>query len=170
MSASSHSADPAEKNVRVIARLERVALSRRTAAARFSDAITHFSGTMTFVVLHVVWFTVWIAINTGFWKASPPFDPFPFPFLTLVVSLEAILLSTFILITQNRMTHHADQRAHLDLQINLLAEQENTRMLRVLRAICEKLEIKFDNEETAPFEEDTNIATLVKELEQTLEE
>ena len=162
--------EPAEQNVRLIARLERIALSRRTPAVRISDAITWFSGTMTFVVLHVTWFAVWIAVNTGLWKSVPAFDPFPFPFLTLIVSLEAILLSTFILITQNRMVRHSDQRAHLDLQINLLAEQENTHMLRLLLGICEKLDVKTDRDGAAPFEEDTNIVKLIKELEENLDE
>jgi uncharacterized membrane protein len=67
-----------------------------------------------------------------------PFDPFPFSFLTLVVSLEAIFLSVFVLMSQNRMTRQADKRAHLDLQIYLLAEQELTTILHMLRGLCKK--------------------------------
>ena len=66
-----------------------------------------------------------------------PFDPFPYAFLTLVVSLEAIFLSLFILMSQNRAALHADRRAHLDLQINLLAEHESTKTLELLKALCE---------------------------------
>jgi len=96
---------------------------------------------MMFVYVHIVWFGVWIVVNN---TTSVPFDPYPFTFLTLVVSLEAIFLSTFILISQNHDTELAERRNHLDLQINLLAEQENTKILELLQAIAGKVGVQCD--------------------------
>ena len=92
---------------------------------------------MTFVGVHVVLFGGWILLNT--FPGLPHFDPFPFTFLTLVVSLEAIFLSTFILISQNLETRISERRSHLDLQLNMLSEQENTKMITILLAIAEKV-------------------------------
>jgi uncharacterized membrane protein len=85
------------------------------------------AGTGWFAGLHVVWFAGWIAWNTWLVASWRPVDPFPFSFLTLVVSLEAIFLTLFVLISQNNLTRQSERRAHLDLQVNLLAEQESTK-------------------------------------------
>ncbi|HUQ72769.1 MAG TPA: DUF1003 domain-containing protein [Planctomycetaceae bacterium] len=103
-----------------------------------ADAVTAFSGSMWFVYLHVIWFGGWLLWNAG-WGSSDPFDPYPFGMLTTIVSLEAIFLSTFVLITQNRQAKVADRREDLDLQINLLAEHEITRLLRLTDAIAAHL-------------------------------
>ena len=102
---------------------------------------------MWFIVLHFVWFAIWLFLNLKA-KGNSTFDPFPFSFLTMIVSLESIFLSLFILMSQNRSGMQADQRNHLDLQINLLAEDENTKMLQMLQALCEyhKLPIANDPE------------------------
>jgi uncharacterized membrane protein len=127
-----------QRNVRAIAQLEREALHERTPADRVSDALTRATGSAPFVVLHAIGFSAWILTNIGAIPHVTPFDPYPFSFLTLVVSLEAIFLSVFVLMSQNRMTRHADKRAHLDLQVDLLAERELTLMLHMLRGLCEK--------------------------------
>ena len=134
-------AAPTERNVRVIAALERRALHNRTAADRLSDAITRITGTGAFAAANLVVFVLWILVNTVRVRGLEPFDPYPFNFLTLVVSLEAIFLSVFVLMSQNRMTRAADRRAELDLQVDLLAEQELTAMLRMLDAMCRKLQV-----------------------------
>jgi uncharacterized membrane protein len=85
----------------------------------FADATTQFSGSMAFVYLHIVWFAFWIIVNT---VSTRQFDPFPFGLLTLVVSLEAIFLSTFVLISQNRQGTRADIRARIDFQTNVQSE------------------------------------------------
>jgi len=126
-------------NVRTIAKLERDALLRRSAAERIGDRVASVAGSATFAILHIGWFAGWILVNVGVVPGVPVFDPYPFNFLTLVVSLEAIFLSIFVLISQNRLTRQADRRAHLDLQINLLAEQEATMTLRLLQRICRHL-------------------------------
>lgn len=86
---------------------------------RVADAITAFSGSMTFVVLHVIWFAAWIVINV---VNSHLFDPFPFGLLTLIVSLEAIFLSTFVLISQNRQSGRTDERAMQDFETNVYSQ------------------------------------------------
>ena len=90
-----------------------------------------------FVWVHMIWFGAWVILNVL--PGIPHFDLFPFTFLTLVVSLEAIFLSTFILISQNHETRLSERRNQLDLQINLLTEQENTKMLKLLERIAEKV-------------------------------
>jgi uncharacterized membrane protein len=164
------SADPAKKNVRTIARLENAMLHHRSATARISDVVCRKAGSGTFILIHIAWFAAWILINLGAVPAIQPFDPYPFTFLTMVVSLEAIFLSVFVLISQNHMAHLADRRAHLDLQINLLAEQENTIMLRMLRRLCEKQGIRHDrdqDEEETLFAK-TDLEALMKDLEEHL--
>jgi len=90
-----------------------------------------------FVWVHMIWFGAWVILNVL--PGIPHFDLFPFTFLTLVVSLEAIFLSTFILLSQNHETRLSERRNQLDLQINLLTEQENTKMLKLLERIAEKV-------------------------------
>lgn len=92
----------------------------------------------------MIWFAAWIIINTV--PGVDHFDSFPFNFLTLIVSLEAIFLSTFILISQNHETRVSERRNQLDLQINLLTEQENTKMLTLLGRIAEKVGVKIDDD------------------------
>ena len=98
-------------------------------------------------------------------RCQTPFDPFPFPFLTLLVSLEAIFLSMFVLMSQNRMSRQADKRAHLDLQIDLLAEQELTTILRMLRALAAGREGTIPNEQMREQLKDTDIHSLASMLD-----
>jgi uncharacterized membrane protein len=132
------SRDLLSQNIAAIAEMERQALHQRTKADRMGDAITHATGSMVFAVAHVAWFGAWILINVGMIPGVEPFDPFPFGLLTLVVSLEAIFLTVFVLMSQSRMTRLSEKRAHLDLQLDLLEEQELTAILRMLRALCKK--------------------------------
>ena len=127
----------AQQNIEMIVELEEAALRQRTLADKVSDAIASFVGSMSFVLIHVVWFGAWVGLNAGVWR----FDPYPFSLLCMLVSLEGVLLSTFVLIKQNRMSQRADHRNHLDLQVNMLAEKEITKVLQLQRLICRKLEI-----------------------------
>ena len=129
--------DLTRRNVELIRQLEESAKQERTRSDLVAEAIANFCGSMTFVWVHVVWFGAWVVINVA--PGIPHLDPFPFTFLTLVVSLEAIFLSTFILISQNQDTKISERRNHLDLQINLLSEQENTKMIVILQAIAAKV-------------------------------
>jgi uncharacterized membrane protein len=130
-----------DRNVRAIARWEQAALHDRSRAERYADRITRAAAQGWVILLHVTWFGAWILINTGIVPTVAPFDPFPFPLLTLAVSLEAIFLTLFVLASQNQLSQQADKRAHLDLQIDLLAEQEMTIVLRLLEDVARKLEV-----------------------------
>ena len=106
---------------------------------RIADAITRFAGSMAFVLLHLAVVAAWVAWNAGL-LGTKPFDP-TFVILATVASVEAIFISTFVLIAQNRAATEADRRADLDLQINLLAEHEITHLLKITAAIAERLGI-----------------------------
>jgi uncharacterized membrane protein len=134
-----------EQNIRTIYDLRQRALEMRTPQERIADGITNFSGRMSFLYLHAIWFAIWVAVNLGLFGLKA-FDPFPFGLLTMIVSLEAIFLATFVLISQNRTSAEADHRADLALQINLLTEHEITRVLKMLDAIQDKLGIENDSD------------------------
>lgn len=94
-------------------------LKVRALEGKISDKVTAFAGSLTFIYLHVVWFGVWIADNMGFFGERAVFDGFPFGLLTMIVSLEAIFLSTFVMVSQNRQTARAEVRAQIDFESNL---------------------------------------------------
>ena len=156
--------DLTQRNVELIRQLEESAKQERTRSDLVAEAIANFCGSMTFVWVHVVWFGAWVVINVA--PGVPHLDPFPFTFLTLVVSLEAIFLSTFILISQNHDTKISERRNHLDLQINLLSEQENTKIIVILQAIAAKVgaEVSADPHLQALTEE-TEPEKLVRQIE-----
>jgi len=104
----------------------------RTRIDRLTEAVAHIAGSTPFIALHAIWFAAWIMLNTTRFA----FDPYPYSLLNLVVALEAVFLTSVVLMTQNHMTRLADRRAHLDLQVNLLAEQELTAMLHMLHGLC----------------------------------
>ncbi len=112
---------------------------------RFADAITRFAGSMRFVVLHALLFGGWIVWNLGWIPGIKPFDP-TFVVLAMEASVEAIFLSTFVLISQNRMAAAADRRGDLDLHISLLAEHELTRLAGMIDRIAEKIGVSSDPE------------------------
>lgn len=158
-------AEVVERNIHTIIQLRREMERTKSLEDRVSDRITAFSGSMQFVYIHVAWFVAWMAINLK-WTPLPAFDPFPFGLLTMVVSLEAIFLSTFVLVSQNRMGIVADQRADLDLQINLLAEYEITRVLKLVDAIALKLGVEDARDvEMEELEMDISAEELLHEIE-----
>ncbi|MGW1618977.1 DUF1003 domain-containing protein [Streptomyces sp. NPDC002172] len=99
---------------------------------RIADAITAFAGTMTFVYLHALWFAVWIVCNEGVFGVGAIWDPFPFGLLTMIVSLEAIFLSTFVMVSQNRQAARENVRADLDFETNVRSEVWSIHMGRAL--------------------------------------
>jgi len=134
------------KNISAISDMQRRDVAARKPQERISDSITRFSGSTLFVFLHVIWFGLWILLNIGLVHVPrvSEFDPFPFGLLTLVVSLEAIFLSTFVLISQNRMSALSEKRAELDLQVNMLAEQKAAKTLELLEHIAQQLDSVYD--------------------------
>ena len=154
-------------NVETVSKLEEAAREHRTRTDRMAEVIADFCGSMTFVWVHVIWFGGWIALNLL--PGTKHVDPFPFTFLTLVVSLEAIFLSTFILISQNHDSRVTEKRNHLDLQINLLSEQENTQMLRMLQQIAAKVGADVAHDpDTRLLGQATKPERLAEQIEQTV--
>ncbi len=161
-----------DRNILAISQLERQGLERRTGAERFSDQVTHHAGRLWSIVIHVLWFGIWVGWNTNLFSIGADahrFDPFPFPALTTAVSLEAIFLSLFILMSENRSNRRADERAHLDLQINLLSEHETTTLLKLVRALCLFHKLPEANDpEVAELLQRTEPAELARKLERQL--
>ena len=166
----SRSTDPQHhKNVESIMKLERDAIHGRSTAEHIADKVTTFAGSTPFLALHLIWFGLWVIANVGLIRGLRPFDPFPFSFLTLVVSLEAIFLTLLVLMSQNRMMKEADKRTHLDLQLNMLAEQESTVLLRLTRRIGRHLGVEEDDDQTAEeLAEETDVHQLAKTLDEKL--
>ncbi|HEY7288778.1 MAG TPA: DUF1003 domain-containing protein [Vicinamibacterales bacterium] len=158
---------PELKNIRTIIAVERETRGTRSFVDRFVDAVSSFASTTMFIIIHVAWFAIWIALNT--W-AGRRFDPYPFNFLTLVVSLEAIVLTSFVLIAQGRLTQQSDRRAHLDLQINLLAEQELTAILKMLCLLADRagIDVALCDPELDELLDHTNVRDLAAVLNREL--
>ena len=157
-----------EQNIEDIVRLQKRTENNRSGAERLADIVARVAGSTPFIILHVVWFGAWVVLNLGVVSAIPPWDPFPYSFLTLVVSLEAIFLSLLVLMAQNRMTKDADKRALLDLQINMLAEQESTATLKMLEQICQHLGIPNTDEKERDLATATDVSELAKSLDDKL--
>lgn len=154
-----------DRNIKTLLEVQRQLERTGSLGERLADWITGFCGSMPYVYIHVAWFTVWIAWNTEM-LGLKPFDPFPFGLLTMIVSLEAIFLSTFVLINQNRMRRATDERADLDLQINLLAEYEITKVLNLVDGIADHLGIQAgQDEELEDLKINVSPATVLKEME-----
>lgn len=128
-----------DRNIRALLERRRAVERTKPRQDRLADAIARFTGSMRFVYIHIVLFGVWIAINLG-WTPLEPFDR-SFSVLAMAASVEAIFLSTFVLINQNRMALLADKRADLDLQVSLLAEHEITRILTLVTSIAERMDL-----------------------------
>ena len=163
--ADASAGDLTRDNVESMRRVEAQAMAKRSRADRIAAFVASFCGSMLFVWLHVLLFLVWLALNS--WPGFPHFDPYPFTFLTLVVSLEAIFLSAFILISQNYELRISDRRNQLDLQINLLTEQENTKMLQLLERIAEKMGVDVSADAELRFlKQVTHPEKLIAQIEQ----
>jgi uncharacterized membrane protein len=125
-------------------------LKIETIGLKLADFIADYSGRISFIILHIIWFGFWIYVNTGrVLFGISGFDPYPFGLLTMIVSLEAIFLSTFILISQNRQGVKSELRADLDYQVNIKAEKEIAELESILRDIKEEQEKMRDELKTA---------------------
>jgi uncharacterized membrane protein len=128
------------RNIEVLRERRRQEEANASAQERVASAISRFSGSMRFVYLHAVAYGFWIVANLGWVPALEPWDP-TFVVLAMIASVEAIFLSTFILITQNRMAMAADRRAELDMQIGLLAEAEITKLVQLVSEIAHRMDV-----------------------------
>jgi uncharacterized membrane protein len=163
--------DATSDNIKAIADLERRALDEASPGERVGHAISRFAGTMIFIAAQMVAMAAWIVWN----GVGPPrlrFDPYPYALLAFIVSFEGVLIATFVLIAQNRMSRHSDARDQLHLQINLLAEQEMTLMLKLLRRIAQRLDIPETAEEvrTEKVAAETDVHDLAARLRQEVSE
>jgi uncharacterized membrane protein len=121
---------------------EAKSLRKRSFLTQISDELTAFCGSTGFLVFHVFFFTTWVIINVGLIDQIPPFDPYPFGFLTMVVSLEAIFLAIFVLVSQNRSAYISTIRDEVHLGVNIIAEEEITKILELLAEIRGQIGIK----------------------------
>ena len=159
------------EDIRSVSDMEASLEQHRSLVDRIADLIGGFSGSMAFVFLHLAWFGAWFLLNT-LPLGIRHFDPYPFILLAMVVSVEGVLLSTFVLMKQNRMQRRIDVRDKLDLQINLLSEKEVTKSLQMLRLICEKLEIEpsvLNDAELAEMASVTSVDMLAEQVQRDLE-
>ena len=154
-----------QRSRHIIKALKADADAERTRSERLADWITSRLGSMTFLMINFVWFALWIIINTGVIPGVKPFDPFPFSFLTMVVSLEAIFLAIIVLISQNRAGQVADLREEVDLQVDIITEVEITKVLVILKRLAEKNGIDLDNDpELKEMLEPTNMGRIESAL------
>ena len=154
------------RNIRTLQERREREEATATLEERIAGAISRFSGTMRFVYVHVAAYGFWILANLGLVPSVPKFDP-SFVILAMVASVEAIFLSTFILITQNRMSAAAERRAELDLQISLLAEHEVTKLAALLSAVAERLGVETEvDAEVEELKEDVAPEAVLDEIEE----
>ncbi|OGO31555.1 MAG: hypothetical protein A2136_10905 [Chloroflexi bacterium RBG_16_54_11] len=154
-----------ERNLRKMIYLRMKSKRQHSLHERIADAITSASGHMTFVYIHVFWFIGWVVLNSVVLRLRP-FDPYPFGLLTMIVSLEAIFLSTFVLISQNRLSRESELRSDLVMHISILSEHELTLALQMLDAIEEKLGINIEKKaELADLETEIKPENVLAEIE-----
>lgn len=164
-------AEVVHRNIRALIEARKQFEERKGLQERIADAITRFTGSMPFVYVHALWFGGWLTINSGAVPGIRPFDPFPFVMLAMIASVEAIFLSTFVLISQNRMAALADKRADLDLQINLLSEHEITRLITMVDAVVHHLGINTeDRAEVEQLKKDVAPEIVLQEIEEVEDE
>lgn len=154
----------------MIARHEQEFLARRSPSERLGDEIAAFAGSFTFVFVHVLIFALWIAVNTLKIGRIPHFDPAPYSLLGTFVALEAILLASFILMRQARMSRRGEERDHLMLQILLLTEKEITTVLSMDRQIAARvgLDKVANNTEVRELSQHTSIEDVAQTIKDTL--
>jgi uncharacterized membrane protein len=158
------------KNINTLTRRRQEEAAAASWHERLADSITNFTGSMRFVYLHVAVFGFWIVANLGWIPGVPKWDE-SFVVLAMIASVEAIFLSTFILISQNRMASAADKRADLDLQISLLAEHEVTKLTTLVEAIAERLGAETSvNDELQEIKRDVTPTAVLQEIEKVREQ
>jgi uncharacterized membrane protein len=156
-----------QDHISIIAKHEQEFLARRTSSERLGDLLGSFVGSLGFVAIHILWFAVWLSINT-LPLGIRHFDPFPFPFLNAIVAGEAIFLASFIVMRQGRASRRSDEREHLMLQILMLVEKETTAALSIERELAARLGLKEVAKDAGI--EQLSRQTSIDEMAQTLQE
>ncbi len=153
------------RNIEAILELEKDDDRQLSRFRRVSHAVGWFVGTIYFIGVQCAFVLLWIVMNTRVQGNHPPFDPYPFPLLSTVLALEAVLLTSFVLIRQNAMDLRSERRNHLNLQINLLAEKEATSILNALREIADHLDVDVPNDvEREELAKDTPVEDIARDL------
>jgi uncharacterized membrane protein len=154
------------ENIDAIIEAEQAADRRRTRSEAIYETVGSSIGTLSFVAFQLIGTILWVVINAGLMAPVRPFDPFPFPILNQIIALEAVLMTAFVLMKQNRMSKLADRRAHLSLQINLLTERETTKIIGMLLEIGKRFDIqhKVLDEETSQLSRLLTIEKLIEAL------
>ena len=161
--------DPSIQNIEAVAKLEHDALLQRSWAERFSEGVVRLVGNVAFLAVNVVFIVGWTIVNLNVIPGVRPFEQHPFDVLALVVSAESLILTIFVLISQNRIVRQAEKRAHLDLQVGLLAEQELTAIVEMVHKLCEHVGVEVDSSKHAEtFGQATDVHTISKRLDETL--
>src|ERR1700720_1539737 len=166
----SHNSRQSESHINSIVRQEEEALEQRSSSERLADAIGGFAGSLPFIAVHLVFLLAWLLVNDGEIPWARPFDPYPFSLLGVIVAVEAVILSSFILMRQNRMMRRGERRDHLNLQVDLLAEKEITTLLQMVRAICGHMGLQgiMADKDIRELSKNTSIESLSKTLEDRL--
>jgi uncharacterized membrane protein len=139
-------ANPARRNIESIIQLEKEDEAKLLPHHRLFHGIGWFVGTLYFVTFQIMMVAGWIALNTTSATRGWAFDKYPFPLLSIILALEAVLLTSCVLMRQNAIDQISERRNHLDLQINLLAEEEATKSLDLLQRIAERLGVPFEKD------------------------
>jgi uncharacterized membrane protein len=156
-----------ERNINALNERRKRDETKATTQEKLAEAITRFTGSMPFVYIHLAIFGFWIIANLGWVPGVPKWDE-SFVVLAMGASVEAIFLSTFVLISQNRMQAAADKRADLDLQISLLAEHEITKLVTLVSAIAEHIDVRSEvDEELDEITQDVAPEAVLDEIEET---
>jgi uncharacterized membrane protein len=156
------------KNVAIIAEMERAAQNVRTHGDRLADWIAAGVGSWTFIIAQSVFLLCWLVLNVTAWLRQ--WDPYPFILLNLLLSFQSAYAAPILMISQNRQARLSERRNHLDLQINMLAEQETTEILRLLTMLCRRAGVDIDDEEKKAFQEETKHTEIIRQIQGEIEE
>jgi len=166
MSANRSVNDLTKRNINTISKMEQAFNLHRTLGERVADMFAKFVGSWPFIIGQSIILVIWMAFNVVAWFKH--WDPYPFILLNLMLSFQAAYAGPIIMMSQNRQARLDERRNKLDLQINLLSEQENTEMLRMLRKICERMDIPHEDEpDLEALEQSTEPASLIEQIEES---
>jgi uncharacterized membrane protein len=155
----------AAKNIVSILHLEQEDRAELSPLHRISHGVGRFVGTVYFILLQCAGVLIWVLLNTGSFHLEKPFDPYPFSLLSVVLSMEAVLLTSFVLIRQSAIDLQSERRNHLDLQINMLAEDKVTTVLDLLRGVASKLDVNLkDHRQSEEQAKETPVESIAKNL------
>jgi uncharacterized membrane protein len=159
------------RNVELIALVEQQLLDRRSRAERTGEVVARFFGSFRFIAAHTGFFLFWILLNSVILPAAIRFDPYPFPFLSLLVGIEFILLTTFVLMNQDNQMRRTEQWSLLTLQMCLLAEQEGTASIEMLHRVCQHLGLEKPllDQEVKELAQATDVVALAEEISKARE-